>query len=210
MIQTIAFDFGNVLGPFSHQRGCQQLAALTGGRYSPQDVYRIIYSAQRYVAMEDGSRKPADFLRELAQTLAVPDLDALALAYSRIFDRDEAVCALLPRLRVPKLLASNTDPLHWVEIGRLFQAEIAGFAPGGLIRSYAVRCRKPAPQFFEHVLQAARRVTNQSGLPPQDVLFIDDLLANCQAAQQQGLSVHHHVGAPALVVALTGLGLLSC
>lgn len=51
----------------------------------------------------------------------------------------------------------------------------------GVTLSYEVRSAKPEPAIYEHCLEAI-------GLPPQEVLFFDDRIANVQGAEMLGMT----------------------
>ncbi|RPI77198.1 MAG: hypothetical protein EHM42_14070 [Planctomycetaceae bacterium] len=192
MIHVLAADFGNVLSRFSHQRASEQIAALTAGRHTADQVYTWIFKEGRLEPLEDGTLHVDDFLSQLSTRFSVDDLQALRIAYKTIFTRVVPTCDLLARVKVPKFLASNTDPLHWEEIGRMFADDFAGFVPGGLLRSFDVGSRKPAHEFFSALVDLARRKLNAPSLQAGEILFVDDLAENCAAARECGLVVHVH------------------
>jgi HAD superfamily hydrolase (TIGR01509 family) len=140
----------------------------------------------------------------------VDDLAALRRAYQQIFARLPGSCDLIARVRLPKFLASNTDPLHWEEIERHFAADFAGFVPGGLLRSFDTGTRKPAPAFFAHLLDRIRNSLGIPELPAEAVLFVDDLPENCEAARELGFVTHLHLNhdVAALELSLRQIGAL--
>lgn len=192
MIRVLATDFGNVLSRFSHLRGCEQIAALTGGRHTADQVYTWIFRGGKLEPLESGELAVDDFLNQLSREFSVGDLPALGIAYRTIFTRVAPTCELLARVTVPKFLASNTDPLHWEEISRMFADDFAGFVPGGLLRSFDVGHRKPAPQYFQALIDLVRRQLHDPAISPGEILFVDDLPENCAAAEQMGLAAYVH------------------
>ncbi len=81
------------------------------------------------------------------------------------------------------LLLSNTNELHWE------WAERHDFTQGGhtpadyfddIFLSFRLHLAKPAPEIFAEVIR-------QSGIRPEETLFIDDSLANCRAAEAFGI-----------------------
>jgi HAD superfamily hydrolase (TIGR01509 family) len=193
MIRAVAFDFGNVLSAFSHARGCQQIAALAGPGVTEAQVHQWLYGGDRFHQLEMGTLAPDRFLAELGRAFQVDDLAALRRAYQQIFTRLPESCELIARVRRPKFLASNTDPLHWEEIERHFAADFTGFVPGGLLRSFETGHRKPSPGFFAHLLERIRQGVGTPELSPADVLFVDDLPENCEAGRECGFAVHLHL-----------------
>lgn len=193
MIRAVAFDFGNVLSAFSHAQGCRQIAALAGPTVTEDEVHQWLYGGDRFHQLEMGRLSPEQFLAELGHAFHVDDLGALRRAYQQIFNRLPASCDLIARVRFPKFLASNTDPLHWEEIERHFATDFAGFVPGGLLRSFETGYRKPSPGFFACLLERIRRGVGTPELSPEEVLFVDDLPENCEAGRECGFAVHLHL-----------------
>lgn len=70
-----------------------------------------------------------------------------------------------------------------------------------IINSSEVGHAKPSPEIFAHALEVA-------GAAPGEALFIDDALANVQAAAALGIPAHHFAGVPPLREWLGGLGLI--
>ncbi len=182
MIKAVAWDLGNVLASFSHQRACEQLATLTGGRHGAEEVREWIFPSGRHAALEDGTLSVEAFLAGLASRFGIEaPAEALALAYSDIFAVNEPDCDLARRLppNCPRLLASNTDPLHWAGCWRLLAPLLGAF--DHLVLSFQVGARKPGPAFFHTLLQRA-------GCRPEELLFIDDLPANVAGARAVGIT----------------------
>jgi HAD superfamily hydrolase (TIGR01509 family) len=211
MIRAVAFDFGNVLSAFSHSQGCRQIAALAGPAVTESQVQQWLYEGDRFHQLEMGRLAPQQFLEELGRAFQVDDLAALRRAYQQIFTRLPESCELIARVKLPKFLASNTDPLHWEEIERHFSADFSGFVPGGLLRSFETGHRKPSPGFFAHLLDRIRRSMGTPELSPEEVLFVDDLPENCEAGRDCGFAVHLHLNhdVAALEMVLRDVGALS-
>lgn len=209
-VRVVAFDFGNVLCRFSHEQGCRQIASLAPPGTTAGEVYRWIFGEHRLEPLETGELSPAAFLQGLGGQFGVTDLQALRQAYQTIFERVAPACDLISRVRLPKLLASNTDPLHWEEIDRMFAGDFTSFLAGGLVRSFDVGHRKPAAEFYAAVVDRARALLLAPALRPDEILFVDDLPANCDAACRYGLQVHPHLDhdVAALEQVLRGCGAL--
>lgn len=70
-----------------------------------------------------------------------------------------------------------------------------------IINSSEVGHAKPSPQIFAHALAVA-------GVAPGEAVFIDDTLANVQAAAAMGIHAHHFVGVAPLREWFGALGLV--
>jgi putative hydrolase of the HAD superfamily len=178
MIQTIVFDFGNVLGFFDYGLTTERL--IPHSRLSADDIRRFIYGGELEDAYESGRISSAEFLRRVRDGcgLTCPD-EVLIPAFADMFWPNEAVCALVPRLR-PRyrvLLGSNTNELHARHFLQQFADTMRHF--DGLVLSHEVGARKPRPEFFRHAQRLA-------GCAAEECLFIDDLPANVAGARALG------------------------
>jgi putative hydrolase of the HAD superfamily len=131
-------------------------------------------------AYESGRITSAEFLRRIRDGcgLTCPD-EVLVPAFADMFWPNEAVCALVPRLR-PRyrlLLGSNTNELHSRHFLQQFADTMQHF--DAVVLSHEVGARKPRPEFFRHAQRLA-------GCAAEECLFIDDLPANVAGARALG------------------------
>jgi FMN phosphatase YigB (HAD superfamily) len=176
-LQTIVFDFGNVLGCFNYQRTLARLGSYS--ELGPAELRAAVYGPQ-LEAYEAGHLSTAEFLAWARTACRLScDVALVAAAWSDIFHPNREVCALVPRLR-PRyrlLLGSNTNELHARQFRRQFADTLQHF--DALVLSHEVGARKPATQFYHHCERLA-------GCDPEACLFIDDLPANVEAARACG------------------------
>jgi len=85
---------------------------------------------------------------------------------------------------VPLGLLSNTNPVHFDYCLQTFR--VLQFIPSHFL-SYQLKAFKPEPEIFA-------RVIGQISLPPGEILYIDDLAENVEAARSAGLMGHQFVG----------------
>lgn len=178
MIQTIVFDFGNVIGFFDYGITTGRLARHS--HRSADDIRRFIYGGELEDAYESGRISSAEFLRRVREGCGLTCADdALTDAYADMFWPNEEVCALVPRLKphYRLLLGSNTTELHSRHFVRQFADTLRHF--DGLVLSHEVGVRKPRPEFFHHAQRLA-------GCAAAECLFIDDLPANVAGARALG------------------------
>jgi putative hydrolase of the HAD superfamily len=197
-ISTVVFDFGNVLGFFSHRKAAEQLAA-----YSPLSAEFI----QAYLfggKIEDdyeSSRLTTPVLRAMVrETCRVSCTDEqFAVALSDMFSPNPDVCSLVPlfKPRYRLVLLSNTNDLHARQFLRQFQDTLAHF--DHVVLSHQVGVRKPDPRIYAHCQRLA-------GCPAAECLFIDDLPTNVQAARACGWQGLVYERGCDLRRALAGLG----
>jgi putative hydrolase of the HAD superfamily len=177
-ISAIVFDFGNVLGFFSHRRSAEQLAAY--GRASPEAIQAYLYGGHLEEDFESGRLAAPVLLGMLRETFHLSGTDEqLGRALGDMFWPNEPVCALVPRLkpRYRLLLLSNTNELHYNVFRPQFAATLDLF--DALAASHQVGVRKPDPRIYEHCRRLADR-------PAAECLFIDDLPSNIDGARACG------------------------
>lgn len=179
-VRTIVFDFGNVLGFFSHRRAAEQLAALGPKSVTVNDLVQYLFYTDLEPRLEVAGVTAAALLQQLRDTFRLAgDDETLGRAYADMFTPNDPVCQLVPRLKKKYRLAllSNTNELHYRQFGRQFADTLAHF--DRLFLSHEVRLRKPDPKLYQHVEQRMET-------PPGECLFIDDLPVNIAAAQARG------------------------
>jgi len=178
-MQTIIFDFGNVVGFFDHGRTLNRLQEFTD--MTPAEMFQAVYATPLEDAVEEGKLSKADFLREVKKIWRLNcDEEILCAAVANIFTPNQEVCSLIPQLR-PRyriLLGSNTNVVHADHYRQEFAETLAHFH--SLVMSHEVGVRKPNAQFFRHCLERAE-------CPAEKCLFIDDLAANVAAARELGM-----------------------
>src|SRR5436305_12426 len=111
-IQTLIFDFGNVLGFFDHRLTTDRLAPHTD--LPVADLHAALYGTDLENAYESGQIPTRDFLRQVHQRCGLRcSEEQVAAAWADIFRPNADVCALIPQLktRYPLLLGSNTNDL---------------------------------------------------------------------------------------------------
>jgi glucose-1-phosphatase len=177
-ITTVVFDFGNVLGFFSHRRSAEQVAAYT--KMSVEAVQAYLYGGRLEEDYESGRISTAVYTGIARETCHLTCSDAeFAAAYSDMFTPNPDVCALVPALKTKYTLylLSNTNDLHYRQFHEQFRDVLANF--DGLVLSHEVGVRKPNRGIYE-VCQ------RRSGRPAAECVFIDDLPTNVAAARACG------------------------
>jgi glucose-1-phosphatase len=174
-LQTIVFDFGNVLGFFDYRRTLNRLAPHTD--MSADEMYTAVYESSLEDQYETGLLSTAEFLERIRVLCRLRcDDEVLAEAWSDIFHPNVEVCALAaalkPRYRL--LLGSNTNELHSRWFRRQFADTLRHF--DHLVLSHEIGVRKPLAGFFQHCQKLAGHV-------PAECVFIDDLAANIAGAR---------------------------
>ncbi len=178
-IRTIVFDFGNVLGFFSHRRAAEQLAAYSG-HGSADAIQSFLFNGRLEDDYESGLLDSAAFrvlVRDRCRLTC--DDDQFDAAYADMFVPNPETCELLPELRerYRLVLLSNTTDIHSRWFLRQFADVVAHF--DRVVLSHEVGARKPHPRIYEHCLDHA-------GCAASECLFVDDMPANIEAARACG------------------------
>ena len=182
-IRTIVFDFGNVLGFFSHRRAAEQLAVYADG-LDADAIQSLLLDEQLEDDYERGVLSSTSFralVRERCRLTC--DDGQFDTAYADMFSPNAETCELIPALksRHRLLLLSNTTELHSRWFLKQFAAVLAHF--DGVVLSHEVGVRKPHRRVYDHCLALA-------DCSASECLFIDDLHANIEAARACGWQGH--------------------
>lgn len=173
-MRTVVFDFGNVLGFFSHLKAAWQLAAY--GSASPESIAAYLFGGKLEDDYELGRLSSAGLTALVRETYHLHCTDEqFATALGDMFTPNPAVCDLVPCLKPPYrlMLLSNTNEIHARFFCRQFRATLEWF--DDLIFSFEVGLRKPDPRIYQLCQQRA-------GCAPSELVFIDDLPTNVDAA----------------------------
>jgi putative hydrolase of the HAD superfamily len=183
-ITTLVFDFGNVVGFFSHRKAAEQLAVF-GNAIVPA-LQAALFSGPLHQAYDTGRIQTPAFIERVRSVWKLScDDEQFAMAFSDIFTPNPEVCSLLPRLRgrTRLVLLSNTNDLHARHFQRTFAAELAPF--DRLVLSHEIGAMKPDPQAFGRCCELA-------GSPAGECLLIDDMERNVAAARDCGWQALHY------------------
>ncbi|MGH9678127.1 MAG: HAD family hydrolase [Candidatus Acidiferrum sp.] len=178
-IASIIFDFGNVLGFFSHGKSAEQLAVYTD--MPLEALQAFLYGGQLEEDYEAGRLTTPNFIHLVREKCRLRCTDAqFAAAYSDMFTPNQRVCALVPALKrnLRLILLSNTNDLHYQWFSRQFAEVLSQF--DGQVLSHVIGVRKPRRRIYEAAIRLA-------GRPASECLFIDDMPANVEGARVCGL-----------------------
>lgn len=177
-MDTILFDFGNVIACFDHRIAIRKFIADCD--LNVEQCYSLIYDTAAEDAFEAGRMSSEDFVRRSCAAIGYRGSpEQFRSAFEAIFTPNREVCALIPRLakRYKLVLASNTNEIHSQHFRRTYRDVLSHFSALGL--SHEAGARKPDRRFFEHCQAIAE-------CRPHECLFIDDLAINVDAARAFG------------------------
>lgn len=182
-MEWIIFDFGNVVAFLDHHRACRKLADLSANRISEEAIHGWIFRPDGIEEDYDCGRiTSAEFIRQIKGQFQIQAADKeVETAWCDIFWKNEAVAALLPRLRRRKIglmLASNTNELHYNWFKTVYAPVLTNFDVEVL--SFRLGFRKPDKRYFQYCLDQAQSSA-------EGCVFIDDVAANVRAAGDLGI-----------------------
>jgi putative hydrolase of the HAD superfamily len=198
-MQTLFFDFGNVIGFFDHRVAVRRFVRCCD--LDEDACFAAIYDTVLEDDFEAGRVDGDEFVRRCCETIRYRGTaDDFRTAFQDIFVPNPDVCSLIPRLarRHRLVLASNTNELHAARFRNQFADVLRHFTALGL--SHEAGARKPHRQFFEHCQRLA-------GCPPRDCLFVDDLPANVEGARDFGWNAVLYTTFPDLLKQLRAHGI---
>jgi HAD superfamily hydrolase (TIGR01509 family) len=206
----VIFDLGNVL-VYIHPEAFLQTLGIDSPenrRFYQKKVIDIVKAYER------GTDSTEKFLDSLGRLFNVHDVEENQQGGKRRYSRDDFERAMqsiigrpVPGMeglvrslspKVPLGLLSNTNPLHFDAC--MENLKVLQFIPSHFL-SYRLRSLKPESGIFEQTIEILQ-------LNPRDILYIDDIPENIEAAERAGLNGQLFVGYEKLVVQLSDLGLV--
>lgn len=175
---AVVFDLGNVLIPFNHGIIIDQLNEIKpdlGKRF--YKFYMDNYNIHR--DFEKGILPEKEFIKIMLNVCEnVIDAPTFCKIFSGVFSVDDNVVSILPKLKVNYrlFLLSNTNPIH-KEYGYKQYEFLNNFEKSFL--SFEVGYLKPEPGIY-------KAIEEYSKLPPQELIFIDDIKEYVDAARSRG------------------------
>lgn len=186
-MQFLFFDLGNVLLSFSHERMCEQMAAVA--HVDVAAVQRVLLGDPHATGpdslqwrLERGEINVNEAFEEFCQTLGVrPERAALYQAGSDIFAPIPGSVALVQRLAAAgnRLgVLSNTNPLDWEFVTTRYAFLQRDFETAVL--SFEVRAMKPERAIFDEAIARA-------GVAADEIFFVDDRPEHVRGARDAGI-----------------------
>ena len=198
-IDLVAFDLGNVLCTVNEVPAAKKLAAIANHRW--EYVHEIVFGQQRKLQFECGKMTFAEHacraVCDLEIGMSIPELTKI---YNGVITPSENMFPLVSRISETHRIAltSNTSEPHW-KYAQRFLPFSSLLNP--VILSYLTCTRKPEKTFYD-------RLQNESGVPVNRILFIDDLEINVEAACKAGMIGLQFTTRENLETALTSLGVI--
>lgn len=190
-IRNIIFDLGDVILNIDIPLTFRAFSELSG--LPVEELNKLFTQNELFMKFETGEVDEPAFRSLVRKVLAMPELsdEAIDQAWNALLlDIPPARIDLLKKLseNYRLYLLSNTSSIHIRRVNEILQ-ETAGIHRldelfSQVFLSYELGIMKPAPEIYRTVLERA-------GLSATETLFLDDNLANTNAASELGIQVIH-------------------
>ncbi len=185
MIRTVISDMGNVLLAFDVLVFLNEIAKYSSMKN--KEVLEVPFLHDGLIeAFCKGNIGPKKYYREMGKIFKADiEYQDFINIYCNIFSLNSSVVKTLTRLKGKNklILLSNTDTLHFNFIKKRYP-EI--FIFDDYILSYKIGSVKPETEIFDVAL-------DRSETKPEEIVFIDDMKENIQAAKKIGMkTIHFH------------------
>ena len=184
MIDLFVFDLGNVILPFNHLPIADKLyARSTRNGFDAAEIFRYVFDLEAGAinALEEGVISATEFYLDLKGRYGLAtDFEEFAYIWNNIFYDSPEVNELIKNLKarnLPVFLLSNTNELHFAHIIEKFPVV---HLLDEWILSFEVGAKKPKRRIFEAVFE-------RTDVPPERVLYIDDVAEYVDAARALGM-----------------------
>ena len=177
-IDLVAFDLGDVLCTVDEISAAKELAAKINQRW--EYVHEIVFGQVAKLRFERGEITFDDHAHDAIKTLRLDmSITELTEIYNSVIAPSENMFPIVSQIsKTHRIgLASNTSEPHW-KYAQKFLPFSSLLNP--VIVSYLVGTHKPEKAFYE-------RLVNESGVPADRILFIDDLETNIEGARKAGI-----------------------
>ena len=198
-IDLVAFDLGNVLCTVDEISAAKELAAKINQRW--EYVHEIVFGQVAKLRFERGEITFDDHADDAIKTLRLDmSITELTEIYNSVIAPSENMFPIVSQIsKTHRIgLASNTSEPHW-KYAQKFLPFSSLLNP--VIVSYLAGTLKPEKAFYD-------KLVNESDVPADRILFIDDLEINVEGARKVGIIGLQFSTLENLETALISLGLI--
>ena len=192
MIKTLIFDLGGVLVSLNRERCLENFSKNLG--FDNFGDYLNAYAQKGFFAKyENGDMDSIEFRDEIRkrctrENVQDEDIDEAFFTFLTHVDPYKVKLLMELKKKYHLLLLSNVNPLGWSKCCELFydanEIDIEDVFEK-LYLSYRVKASKPGKEIYEHLIK-------DSGINPEEALFIDDSKANIEAGAEMGLNTLYY------------------
>ena len=197
-IKNVVFDVGNVLVKWSPT---EIITRTFDGDADIPSLTSAIFRNELWLALNRGELTAEEARHEYHRQLQIPenDLERLFFHITDTQDLVEGSVELLERIhKAGYPLYALTDNVREIVCYLQSRYNFWTYFRGAIV-SAEVKCLKPDPEIFQHLL-------TDYGLAARETVFIDDSLPNVQGAQALGIQAVHFQNVDQCSDALKELG----
>lgn len=192
MIKTLIFDLGGVLVSLNRERCLENFSKNLG--FNNFGDYLNAYAQKGFFAKyENGDMDSIEFRDEIRkrctrENVQDEDIDEAFFTFLTHVDPYKVKLLMELKKKYHLLLLSNVNPIGWSKCCELFydanEIDIEDVFEK-LYLSYRVKASKPGKEIYEYLIK-------DSGINPEEALFIDDSKANIEAGAEMGLNTLYY------------------
>ena len=192
MIKTLIFDLGGVLVSLNRERCLENFSKNLG--FDNFGDYLNAYAQKGFFTKyENGDMASIEFRDEIRkrctrENVQDEDIDEAFFTFLTHVDPYKVKLLMELKKKYHLLLLSNVNPLGWSKCCELFydanEIDIEDVFEK-LYLSYRVKASKPGKEIYEYLIK-------DSGINPEEALFIDDSKANIEAGAEMGLNTLYY------------------
>ena len=192
MIKTLIFDLGGVLVSLNRERCLENFSKNLG--FDNFGDYLNAYAQKGFFAKyENGDMDSIEFRDEIRkrctkENVQDEDIDEAFFTFLTHVDPYKVKLLMELKKKYHLLLLSNVNPIGWSKCCELFydanEIDIEDVFEK-LYLSYRVKASKPGKEIYEYLIK-------DSGINPEEALFIDDSKANIEAGAEMGLNTLYY------------------
>ena len=194
-IEVILFDLGNVILPFNHHQIGEKLLQFSLKKETEDHKKIFAYLFDLHTGAvnlyETGKMSSTEFFQSLKDFFHLQiSFDEFTTIWNDIFTENGEVSEIVRSLKgkIRLGLVSNTNALHFDYIASTFPV-VNSF--DRWILSHEVGFKKPSPEIYQKAIEWA-------SVEPPNILFIDDVQRNVEAAVSLGIQGIRFVSAQQL------------
>jgi len=183
-LSAVLFDLGNVFIQVNPDNSIQELERLSSFTY--QQIHTYFTTSEIVRMYEKGQLTNCEFYKHVLSDFgfSIPK-QQFKMLWQSMFSLIDPMIHFLDDIRhqYPCYLLSNTNAWH-IEYCQHHYPFLRWFKK--LFYSYEMGAIKPDPAIFQAVF-------TRIGLPPEEILFVDDREENIQAGYKLGMQTVHYI-----------------
>ncbi|ADQ14216.1 HAD family hydrolase [Halanaerobium hydrogeniformans] len=183
MIKNIVFDLGNVLLDFDPE---SYLADLEYDEQQKMEIKKAVFASPEWLQLDRGSLNFAEAKKKMIarNPHLAPEIENVVDGWEKILSLKEDTLLILKELAQKDYQLYVLSNFHQKAFAYVHEKYDFFSYFSGIVISSEVGMIKPEKEIYSYLL-------NEYQLKAEETLFIDDTLANIEAAQSKGIKGIH-------------------